>query len=129
MAPFYRPPYGNSNHKLVTALSKKGYTVTLWSIDTRDWSMPGTSQITKKILSSAAPGSIILMHDGGGNRTETIQALAAILPVLEEEGYHFVTLPQYVRDMHLNSPPQLPVPTPGSKPMSNPQKATAGPWI
>jgi peptidoglycan/xylan/chitin deacetylase (PgdA/CDA1 family) len=114
--PFYRPPYGLSNRKLVAYMSKRGYTVTLWSIDTRDWAMPGASFITRRVLNEAAPGAIVLMHDSGGNRTQTIEALAAILPVLEAEGYQLVTLPQYVKDMGLKAPPQLPLPPPALKP-------------
>lgn len=129
--PFYRPPFGNSNKRLVTAMSREGYTLTLWDIDTRDWSMPGTSFITRKVLSHAKSGAIVLMHDGGGNRTQTVRALAAILPVLESEGYRFVTLPQYVKDMGLKSPPKLPLPkptqpspTPNSPPGEAPQSET-----
>jgi peptidoglycan/xylan/chitin deacetylase (PgdA/CDA1 family) len=112
MAPFYRPPFGNSNKALVKGMSKRGYTLTLWSIDTRDWTSPGTSYITRKVLKDAEPGAIVLMHDSGGNRTQTIQALAAILPTLEAEGYRFVTLPQYVKDLNLKAPPKLPLPPP-----------------
>lgn len=108
--PFYRPPYGNSNQALVTYMSKHGYTLTLWSIDTRDWAMPGTSFITRKVLTHAQSGSIVLMHDGGGNRSETLNALAAILPALKVQGYQFVTLPQYVKDLGLKSAKRLPLP-------------------
>lgn len=124
MAPFYRPPYGNSNAKLTHAINQQGWTLTLWSIDTRDWAEPGTSAITKKVLRDAAPGSIVLMHDSGGNRTETVQALAAILPVLTAQGYRFVTLPQYVKDLHITTPTKLPLPAalPG-KDQQNPHQA------
>jgi peptidoglycan/xylan/chitin deacetylase (PgdA/CDA1 family) len=115
LAPFYRPPFGNSNKRLVQALSRQGYTVTLWSIDTRDWSEPGVSYITKKVLTDASPGAIVLMHDGGGNRIQTVRALAAILPTLEADGYHFVTLPEYVKELHLKAPAKLPLaPTPNA---------------
>lgn len=127
MAPYYRPPYGNSNQRLVEALHQRGLTETLWSIDTRDWASPGTSFITKKVLQNATNGAIVLMHDSGGNRSQTVSALAAILPVLEAEGYRFVTLPQYVQDLHLTSPPKLPLP---GQPEAQraPKPVTAGPW-
>jgi peptidoglycan/xylan/chitin deacetylase (PgdA/CDA1 family) len=111
-APFYRPPFGNSNQKLVSYMAAHGMTLTLWSIDTRDWAMPGTSFITRKVLSLAEPGAIVLMHDSGGNRTETVHALAAVLPVLQAEGYTFVTLPQYIKDLGLHAPAKLPLPAP-----------------
>ncbi|NMP23914.1 polysaccharide deacetylase family protein [Sulfobacillus harzensis] len=131
LTPFYRPPYGNSNRSLVDALGKKGIYTTLWSIDTRDWSSPGTSFITKKVLANAFSGAIVLMHDSGGNRTQTVQAVAAILPVLEAEGYKFVTLPQYVKDLGIKEPTKLPLPgQPEARPTPSPvrQKSTAGPW-
>lgn len=120
-APFYRPAYGNSNHQLVASMARHGITLTLWSIDTRDWAMPGISFITRKILSAAQPGAIVLMHDSGGNRTETVHALAAVLPVLQAEGYRIVTLPQYVKDLGLKAPAKLPLPE------STPTAATTGP--
>ncbi len=109
-APYYRPPFGNSNKKLAEALATKGYTLTLWSIDTHDWSMPGMTYITRKVLSEAEPGAIVLMHDGGGNRSQTVAALESILPVLRAEGYRLVTLPQYVRALGLTGPQKLPLP-------------------
>jgi peptidoglycan/xylan/chitin deacetylase (PgdA/CDA1 family) len=115
LTPFYRPPFGNSSPQLVRALNEHGYTVVLWSVDTRDWAMPGTTFITRRVLSQSKPGAIILMHDSGGNRSQTVQALAAILPVLEAEGYHLVTLPEYVAHLHIHTPTELPLkPTPAS---------------
>lgn len=119
VAPFYRPPFGNSNKRLVDYFSAHGYTVTLWSIDTRDWAMPGAAFITRKVLNMAKPGSIVLMHDSGGNRDQTLQALSAILKVLSAEGYRFVTLPQWVHDEGLQSAPKkLPLPEPSTPPTS-----------
>lgn len=110
--PFYRPPFGNSNHKLVTYMAAHGYTLTLWSIDTRDWTRPSTPTITARVLTHIQPNAIVLMHDGGGNRSQTVDALEAILPALTSEGYQFVTLPQYVKDLGLKHvPPKLPLPT------------------
>ncbi|MCY0878623.1 MAG: polysaccharide deacetylase family protein [Firmicutes bacterium] len=126
--PFYRPPFGNANAALVRALNQRGYTVALWSIDTRDWARPGAAFITRRVLSEAKPGAIILMHDSGGNRADTVNALAAILPVLESEGYQLVTLPEYVRRLHLHTPTELPLKP--AKPRSAPPPAPspAGPW-
>ena len=108
--PFYRPPFGNSNQRLVEAMAQKGYAVTLWSVDTHDWSKPGISYITRKVLTDAKPNAIVLMHDSGGNRNQTVAALAAILPVLKAEGYKFVTLSQYVQALGLKKPSKLPLP-------------------
>jgi peptidoglycan/xylan/chitin deacetylase (PgdA/CDA1 family) len=61
-----------------------------WSVDPRDWSRPGVQHIATTILTHTHPGSIILEHDGGGNRAQTIQALRLALPRLLDAGYHFV---------------------------------------
>ncbi len=62
-----------------------------WNIDTMDWSRPGVQHIIDQLM-SAQPGDIILMHDGGGDRSQTIEALAACLPELKDQGYKFVTI-------------------------------------
>jgi peptidoglycan-N-acetylglucosamine deacetylase len=61
-----------------------------WSVDPRDWSRPGTASIVRTLLTQTAPGSIILDHDGGGDRSETVQALGVALPRLLDAGYRFV---------------------------------------
>jgi len=60
-----------------------------WSVDTRDWSVPGVRHIVDTILTRTRPGSIILDHDGGGNRAQTVAALGIALPRLLDAGYHF----------------------------------------
>jgi peptidoglycan/xylan/chitin deacetylase (PgdA/CDA1 family) len=109
-APFYRPPYGNTSPALVQLFTRHGYTVTLWSIDTLDWTEPPTSAIVRRVLSHIKPGAIVLMHDSGGNREHTVQAVDAILQFLTADGYRVVSLPVYVRDLHLKTPTRLPPP-------------------
>ncbi|MER6549629.1 polysaccharide deacetylase family protein, partial [Streptomyces sp. NPDC001233] len=62
-----------------------------WSVDPHDWSRPGVSRIVERIMAHAHPGSIILEHDGGGDRSQTVAALRLVLPRLLDAGYHFVT--------------------------------------
>jgi peptidoglycan/xylan/chitin deacetylase (PgdA/CDA1 family) len=62
-----------------------------WSVDPRDWARPGVSAITINIMRNTRSGSIILEHDGGGNRAQTVAALGYVLPRLLDEGYHFRT--------------------------------------
>lgn len=90
---FMRPPYGAQNARIRTLAGRLGLVTTLWSIDTRDWSRPGVSAIVRAAL-AARPGEIIIMHDGGGNRSETIAAIPAIVRGLRARGDHLVTLPQ-----------------------------------
>ncbi|MGZ4602807.1 MAG: polysaccharide deacetylase family protein [Kineosporiaceae bacterium] len=61
-----------------------------WSVDPRGWSLPGTSSIVSTIMSRTRPGSIILEHDGGGDRSQTLEALRIALPRLLDQGYRFV---------------------------------------
>jgi peptidoglycan/xylan/chitin deacetylase (PgdA/CDA1 family) len=69
-------------------LSREGLRQVLWTIDTRDWSRPGTKQIVKSATGpSVRAGSILLMHDGGGDRSETIAALPNIIATLQHQGY------------------------------------------
>lgn len=87
-----RPPYGamtSLTKRRAAALDK---TLKVWTIDTRDWQRPGTSTIVKRALSGVRSGSIILMHDGGGNRSQTVAATATIIKTLKARGYTFGTL-------------------------------------
>jgi peptidoglycan/xylan/chitin deacetylase (PgdA/CDA1 family) len=63
-----------------------------WSVDPRDWSRPGTPRIVRTLLGKTVPGSIILEHDGGGDRSQTLQALTVALPRLLDAGFRFVQL-------------------------------------
>jgi len=62
-----------------------------WNVDTHDWRKPGADVIAERIM-SAESGEIVLMHDGGGDRSQTVEALRTALPYLKEQGYTFVTI-------------------------------------
>jgi len=64
----------------------------LWSIDTEDWRRPGAQAIHDAVLNHAYNGAVVLMHDGGGNRDQDIQALPGIIDDLKAQGYEFVTI-------------------------------------
>ena len=64
----------------------------LWNQDTLDWSLPGVDAIVENALANMAPGSVILMHDGGGDRSQDIQALPQIIERLQSSGYKLVTV-------------------------------------
>ena len=66
----------------------------LWDIDTLDWKRPGAEAIVKTVLGNAHNGAIVLMHDGGGDRSQDIEALPDIIDKLREQGYEFVTVEQ-----------------------------------
>jgi peptidoglycan/xylan/chitin deacetylase (PgdA/CDA1 family) len=94
-APLFRPPYGSRKAELLTWLGRAGGpTTVLWDVDTADWSMPGPAAITDAVLTQVRPGSIVLMHDGGGDRSQTAEALPAVVEGLLERGYRFATVPE-----------------------------------
>jgi peptidoglycan/xylan/chitin deacetylase (PgdA/CDA1 family) len=90
----FRPPYGSTGSDLVSRANALGMTSVLWTVDTNDYLMPGAAAIERSVLAGVAPGGIILMHDGGGPRGDSVAALAAVLPVLRRRGYRFVTVSQ-----------------------------------
>ncbi|MEU0941109.1 MULTISPECIES: polysaccharide deacetylase family protein [unclassified Embleya] len=60
-----------------------------WSVDTRDWEKPGVDTILDNVRRELRPGGVVLMHDAGGDRTQSIDALARLLPWLKDHGYRF----------------------------------------
>jgi peptidoglycan-N-acetylglucosamine deacetylase len=87
-----RPPYGAFNATVLDQISARAQTAVIWSVDPVDWSLPGTPAIVQRVLGGAFPGAIVLMHDGGGPRGETVAALPQIITGLQAEGYSFVTI-------------------------------------
>lgn len=91
----FRSPGGNFDASVASDLSDLIDAEIGWNIDTGDWQKPGVDTIAQRI-ESAGPGEIILMHDGGGDRSETVAALKQALPKLKEEGYRFVTVSELI---------------------------------
>lgn len=90
--PCVRPPFGAAGPKQRKIAVDMGLTPVFWTIDTRDWANPPEDAIYKQII-SAKSGSVVLMHDGGGDRSRTIAALRRALPVLKKRGYRFDVVP------------------------------------
>lgn len=88
-----RPPYGATNSTVARTISGMGKKSVLWSVDPQDWARPGSSTIANRILSTVRPGSIVLMHDGGGDRSQTVAALSTVLSSLKAKGYTFAAVP------------------------------------
>ncbi|GAC1409647.1 MAG: hypothetical protein NVSMB57_02450 [Actinomycetota bacterium] len=88
---WFRPPYGSFNRDTVRIASSLGMRTVMWSADPVDWSRPGAGVIARRILAQTGPGGVILMHDGGGDRSQTLAALPTILTNLLSRGYRFVT--------------------------------------
>lgn len=87
-----RPPYGAVNSTVRSKASALGKQVVLWSVDPADWSRPGTAAIRSRVLNNVRSGSVILLHDGGGDRSQTVAALPEIISTLKARGYGFATL-------------------------------------
>lgn len=90
----FRPPYGIETNGMAKWAKQAKEAVLIWSVDTADWRRPGASRIASRAVRGASPGAIILMHDGGGDRRQTVAALPEILDALEKKGYRFVTIPE-----------------------------------
>jgi len=87
----FRAPYGAWSSYVLAQCADAGQTPLGWSVDPRDWSRPGTSSIIANIMRNTRAGSIILEHDGGGNRSQTVAALKTVIPRLLDAGYQFGT--------------------------------------
>jgi peptidoglycan/xylan/chitin deacetylase (PgdA/CDA1 family) len=87
----FRAPYGAWSPLVLRYCAQAGLTPLDWSVDPRDWSRPGVASIVANIMRNTKTGSIILEHDGGGNRSQTVAALKIVLPRLLAAGYHFRT--------------------------------------
>jgi len=88
----FRPPYGSTGSDLVSRVNQQGMTSVLWSVDPLDWRTPGTGAIVNTVVGQTQGGGIILSHDGGGPRSQTLAALPQIVRALKGRGYKFVTL-------------------------------------
>ncbi|MDP5214529.1 polysaccharide deacetylase family protein [Pseudoalteromonas tunicata] len=90
----FRPPYGRIRGDQIDYLTKRGMRTINWSIDTRDWHTQVVNQQDIEFAAShySHPEAVILMHDGGGNRSNSVAALDKIINHYKSEGYRFVTL-------------------------------------
>jgi peptidoglycan-N-acetylglucosamine deacetylase len=105
----FRPPYGSFDATTFHLLHQMHLLMVLWSTDTDDYQLPGVPAIVHSALAGAHPGAIILMHDAGGDRSETIAALPAIVKGLRRKGLEPVTVPRLMLD---DPPPHgQPLPT------------------
>ncbi|MCW2900018.1 MAG: polysaccharide deacetylase [Streptosporangiaceae bacterium] len=87
----FRAPGGNWSHGVLKSVAKHGMLPIDWDVDPRDWSRPGTDHITRTLLRGKA-GDILLCHDGGGNRSQTLSSLRTVIPRLKDRGLEFIAL-------------------------------------
>lgn len=88
----FRPPYGSTSGALNRVVRAHGMLSILWDVDTNDWRRPGAGTIAGRIIGQVRGGSVVLLHDAGGNRQQTIAALEPTIRLLKRRGYELVTL-------------------------------------
>jgi peptidoglycan/xylan/chitin deacetylase (PgdA/CDA1 family) len=81
-----RPPYGSSPERAARATGKE---IVMWDVDPQDWARPGSSAIVARVRAQLRSGAVLLFHDGGGNRSQTLAALEVLLAEWVEDGYRF----------------------------------------
>jgi peptidoglycan/xylan/chitin deacetylase (PgdA/CDA1 family) len=115
-----RPPYDAFNATVLNEVAARGMTTMSYSVDSKDWTRPGVGAIVQAVVGAAFPGAVVGMHDGGGDRSETVAALPQIITQLRAKGYAFVSI------CGGNAGPQVTAtygfgdaPTPGSPVTSN----------
>ena len=87
---YFRAPGGHWSPAVLQEAVGSGMQPLGWSVDPRDWEQPGVPAILATLQQQLRPGAVVLMHDGGGDRAQTVEALAAMLPWLDEQGYRLV---------------------------------------
>jgi peptidoglycan-N-acetylglucosamine deacetylase len=88
----FRAPYGAVSSALTRVARGLGFTTIGWDVDPSDWTQPGTPAIESRVLANVRSGSIVLMHDGGGPRGQTLAALPHVIGALRARGYRFLTV-------------------------------------
>jgi peptidoglycan/xylan/chitin deacetylase (PgdA/CDA1 family) len=86
---FFRAPGGNWSARMEAEVRAQHMRSLRWTVDPRDWARPGMEQITAAVLSQLRPGGVVLLHDGGGNRGQTVDALPKLIKTLTGAGYYF----------------------------------------
>jgi peptidoglycan/xylan/chitin deacetylase (PgdA/CDA1 family) len=100
-APFprlFRPPFGVYDDATLKLARRNRMLVVLWTVETADYEQPGDEAIVQRVLEDVHPGAIVLLHDGGGDRSETVAALPRIIHELRSRDYRLVTIPQLALD-------------------------------
>jgi peptidoglycan/xylan/chitin deacetylase (PgdA/CDA1 family) len=90
----FRAPGGHVTPRLLRTARSLGFTTVQWNVDPRDWARPGTRAIYSNVIRNVRDGAIVIQHDGGGDRSQTLAALPREIETLHKEGYTFVTVTQ-----------------------------------
>jgi peptidoglycan/xylan/chitin deacetylase (PgdA/CDA1 family) len=88
----FRPPYGSYTATTVQIAQSLGMRTVIWTIDPADYRKPAPTVIVRRVMNQLKPGAIILMHDGGGDRSRTVAALKMLIQQIRKRGYGFSAL-------------------------------------
>lgn len=94
---YLRPPYGDFTERSWLATNGIVSASIRWTADSHDWSLPGADAIISNSLLNLHSGTVILMHDGGGDRSQDVLALTGLIETLQAQGYQFVTVSEMLR--------------------------------
>lgn len=123
----FRAPGGAWSPFIFRAVAAYGLIPLDWDIDPADWEQPGTHKIEHAML-KGRPGDIVLCHDGGGNRSETIRALRKVLPTWKHRGYTTISLIVPASERRPTKPRATPTQSPTPTPSAGPtQSASTSP--
>jgi peptidoglycan/xylan/chitin deacetylase (PgdA/CDA1 family) len=107
----FRPPYGGFDATTLALLHQRRMLMVLWSVNPADYYRPGTKVIVRRVMEAVRPGAIVLMHDGGGDRSQTVAAVPRIVHKLRRRGYRVVSVPRLLADdpppRHQGPPPNM----------------------
>ncbi|MBO8185260.1 glycosyltransferase [Streptomyces spirodelae] len=100
----FRPPYSSSAGALdnrtwpiTRYIGKRGYITAFFDTDSQDWKRPGVEEIIRRATPKGDNGAVVLMHDSGGDRSQTVRALDRFLPDMAEKGYKFTNLTEALK--------------------------------
>lgn len=113
--PYFRQPGGNWTSSVVAVAERLGMTSLHWAVDPRDWDLPGAGRIAATVTGQALPGAIVLLHDAGGDRQGTVNALRWILSDLTDR-LELAALPTGDRPTTRDDPSASARPSTGDRP-------------
>ena len=96
----FRPPYGFRTPLVYRQLKRSDLRLVEWTVSSQDWRRLGPKRVARQVLRRVRHGSIVLFHDGRGNRSDTVASLPIVLKGMKRRGYRFVTVPELLAEQN-----------------------------